>query len=461
MEKIIHRILEEALVEVIKIAVDSQLNLEASIPRIKEALFEKTTELLRVLIESSDRSLLEDRAGRQKEGLKVERRGDPRSVMTQIGEICYRRTYYRNEKAGTYSYPIDQVLGVEPYERVDVGLGKQLVGRSREESYQRATRECCEGKVSRQTVMNKIRRAVAVIEVPSETAAVPELHVDADEDHVALQGGGCRSRTIVPLVSVYEGVEEDGTRKRCRKVFHISDYGKDPDELWEDTLTRIEQRYDLDQTKVYLHGDGAGWIARGMEWLPNATFVLDRYHKNKYVHKLLAGCDTRRAALLRLDLDQALTDMDMDYFDNIVRMLLNEMPQRADKITEAASYLRNHMPAIAVQAADPASRNGGATEPHVSHVLSSRLSSRPMGWSQSTLRRFAPILANGPQVAFKQDKRTPLPSGMARKAVETTRRSALAAQASLSWNCTLPIDQLGKRTELYKALHDLSHRTLQ
>ena len=58
-------------------------------------------------------------------------------------------------------------------------------------------------------------------------------------------------------------------------------------------------------------------------------------------------------------------------------------------------YLLTNFDAIVISKVDNASLNGGCTEPHVSHVLSARLSSRPMGWSKDTLRRFVPILAAG------------------------------------------------------------------
>ena len=58
-------------------------------------------------------------------------------------------------------------------------------------------------------------------------------------------------------------------------------------------------------------------------------------------------------------------------------------------------YLLRSFDAIVISKLDKASLNGGCTEPHVSHVLSARLCSRPMGWSKETLRRFVPILAPG------------------------------------------------------------------
>ena len=252
METIIQQMIGEMVGEIIKTAVECELNLEKTVPRVQKVIYQRTREILHKLIEATDKSLLEDKTGRQKEGWVVERRGDKRSIMTQIGEVQYQRTYYYNERAGTYGYPIDQITGVIPYQRVDVGLGKELVIHSRQQSYERSIRECCEGKLSRQTVLNKIRRAEAVIRKPCETKSVPELHIDADEDHVALQRNRHRQRTTVPLISVYEGIEENGKRRKCKNVFHISAYGKETNDLWEEVLTRIEQRYDLTRTKNLL-----------------------------------------------------------------------------------------------------------------------------------------------------------------------------------------------------------------
>ena len=460
METIIQQPVREIVEGIIETALECKLNLGSAVPRILELLKHHAAEIIGCLIEMTDKAMLEDKAGRRREGWVVERRADKRTVMTQIGEIRYERAYYLNRGTGTYGYPIDRITGVMPYEHVDVGLSKVLVSKSREESYQRVVKECCGGQLSRQTVLNKIRLAGAVIEKPLQRRIVPELHIDADEDHVALQDKRGRSRTSVPLISVYEGIEEDGKRHRCRNVFHISAYGKSPDALWEDMLTQTEQRYDLSGTKIYLHGDGAGWIAKGMEWLPNATFVLDKYHKNKYIRQMLAGYDAGKAARLRRDLNQALYDTDEGYYDNLVQMMLAEMPDRADKIAEAARYLRGHMPAIAIHVKDPAAGNGGATEPHVSHVLSCRLSSRPMGWSKGTLERFVPILANGPEVTFEQEKKLPCTSMAAVKAFQTAKRKTRESIAIAGQQGAFPVVQSGKRTQLYKLLHNMEHNPL-
>ena len=346
-------------------------------------------------------------------------------------------------------------LGVLPYQRVEEELSKELVSESRHQSYQRTVDTCCGGMLSRQTVLEKIRKAEPVIETLNDRKSVPFLHIDADEDHVSLQGSPRKGRVNVPLVSVYEGIESDGKRNRCKEVFHISAYGKKPEALWEDVLSRMEERYDLSHTQIYLHGDGASWIAEGLEWLPNAVFVLDTYHKNKYITEMLADCNPSDKRMLREAIQQALNDGDEDYFGNAVRYLLDHVPQRREKVLKAARYLENHREAIAIRHNDPQARNGGCTEPHVSHVLSARLSSRPKGWSEKTLQAFAPILANGPTVDFPKVS-IPVPSKAAQRASKKIQRQALAKHP-ISPSVSLPVLQLGKRSPLFDALHGLAY----
>jgi len=70
--------------------------------------------LLTACYEQKDAELLADKAGRKEAGLVVERRGDVRQVVTQLGVVSYHRTYYASHSGG-YCYPIDRVVGLESY----------------------------------------------------------------------------------------------------------------------------------------------------------------------------------------------------------------------------------------------------------------------------------------------------------------------------------------------------------
>ena len=89
----------------------------------------------------------------------------------------------------------------------------------------------------------------------------------------------------------------------------------------------------------------------------------------------------------------ALREDDQDLLIQAVDSLVDQYPYRSEIAYRNLHYLLDNYPAIQIWRADAEARNGGASEPHVSHVLSARLSSRPMAWSERTLKSFAPILA--------------------------------------------------------------------
>jgi len=65
----------------------------------------------------------------------------------------------------------------------------------------------------------------------NEKREVKVLHVDADEDHVALQDA---NGTIVPIIAVCEGTKSlFKGRSQCKNAYPICSYGKAPEDLWE------------------------------------------------------------------------------------------------------------------------------------------------------------------------------------------------------------------------------------
>jgi len=352
--------------------------------------------LMEAYAEQVDAQILADKTGRREAGYVVERRGDERRVQTLLGEVTYGRTYFKKASGG-YEYLTDRVLGIDKRNRVSEGLSLSLVRAAKDMSYDKAGAHVASGEISRQTVMSKVRQSIAEENKPEVCRQVPKLHIDADEAHVTLRGG---RKSEVPLISVYEGVEKRGKRHYCKNVFHISEYGKSPDDLWEQALTQIEARYDLTSTNIYVHGDGAGWVQKGLEWFAGATFVLDKYHKNKAIKGMTAGLLSADRKLYDKELREALAVEDIEFFDQLTTILCDRLPQRIQNILENAGYLKRFVSGISICEKDSAANNGGCAEPHVSHVLSSRLSSRPMAWSKQTLKRLAPVLAAG-KVTFQ------------------------------------------------------------
>jgi len=457
MEEIILQKARQMVARVREKVLGEGFSVEKCIPELMKITNETALDVYKVLIEQADQAIREAKKERKEQGLIVERVGDTRKIVTSMGELTYNRSYYQNKETGQFEYPVDHLMGIDVYERVDPGLAKGLVACARTQSYRKSSKSKCDGALSAQTVMNKIRKSEPEIK-PVEKCKVAVLHIDADEDHVAVQHGKRKKSTEVPLVSVYEGIEKIGQRGVCKNIFHISEYGKKPDELWEEVLSRIEERYDLEGTRIYLHGDGAGWIKAGLEWLPNSVFVLDSYHKNKYIMALTAGCSDDEKKMLRRALKQAMEEEDADYFQKTIQYVLDHYPERTEDIQAAADYLLSHIKGVSIRKQEPEAKNGGATEPHISHVLSSRLSSRPKGWSKATLEHFVPILAAGDDVKLIRRSTSKSLSPVEEKVVSKAKRKSSSGIRSEVKPLFL---QRGKQDSWYDLFHGILYEAAQ
>jgi hypothetical protein len=363
-------------------------------------------------------AIISDKESRREAGYSIERRSDERRLQSLVGEVSYKRTYFK-KAGGDYEYLADTALGVEPRSRVSVGLSLSLAQAAKDMSYGKASKHITDGEISRQTVMGMVRRSQAAVKDAEGYRRVPELHIDADEAHITMRGG---KNSEVPLISVYEGIESEGKRNRCKNVFHISEYGKRPDDLWEQALTEIERRYDLTGTRIYLHGDGAKWIQTCFDWIPQATFVLDKYHKNKAIKGMTSGLAKEDRKRFAAAIRDALASGDLYYFWNLVSGLCAELPERMGKIRNNARYLANFVDGISICEKDPSANNGGCSEPHVSHILSAGLSSRPMAWSKETLEHLAPVLAAGNvKLQQSQPDKPELPKSLKKTAAKASK----------------------------------------
>ncbi len=119
----------------------------------------------------------------------------------------------------------------------------------------------------------------------------------------------------------------------------------------------IESHYDLEKVKkIYVNSDGGGWIKAEIKRISGAVHVLDGYHLEKYMTKLTSHMKDSK--------EDAAREYILSNWSAAVRRL-------------------KHKDGIV----------GSSTEGHVSHVLSSIMSSRPMGWSEQGARKMAQLRA--------------------------------------------------------------------
>lgn len=406
--------------------------------------------MMKTYLEGLDEAIAEDKTGRKKKGYVVEHKDDRREIYTQFGSLEFNRRYYKNKMDGTYLYIVDRVVGIESYDRVSGSVSASLVESASEVSYAKSSKYVCDGYISRQTVMKKIRRAKELkVEVPEEKRTVRYLNVEADEDHVSLQDG---TDTIVPLISIHEGVEHIGKRGKCINIHHISSHGKNIEDMWQEAAEWVYAVYDVDKIeKIYLHGDGASWIKTGLSYLPKSKFVLDRYHLNKALKEVSRGdelvCDR---------LKDAVTEADRESLKEICRELRKsgENEKVREKVDSFRNYITTNWEGIEVYK-EEASR-GSNTEGHVSHVLSSRLSSRPSGWSREGLKAMAELRAyccNGGHVETKHIKKAEACYKVTKKMLNRVTKVYRKASQEMIHNITAINN--GKVNQLSRALRSV------
>lgn len=388
MEAIITQTLEKLKGNFVNFFNGDYKNIEEAENYLVKSISEASTSILSAYYEQIDAQIREDKKGRKEKNLVIERRHDKREVQTILGPVSVNRTYYK--QCVGYTYPIDSIMGIDAYQRISNGTTTELINTAVSESFERTSLIVTNGAISKQTVMNKIRKAEPDNRWSYGQKEVPVLHIDADEDHIHLQNG---KSAIVPMATIYEKVDKNSKRHYCINKFQVSEYGLSPDKFWEQVYQKVCERYDIADTTIYLHGDGAAWIKKGLDWFEGAIFVLDPFHKNKAIKQSTANMKRVDCVRYQKKVAHCLEECDEGDFQEIQAEMCEKYPHLTDNILRYTGYLYDNIDGIMIRYQDDEARNGGATEPHISHGLSSRLSNRPRGWSKKTLEHFVPILA--------------------------------------------------------------------
>lgn len=378
IQQIVGNVIEKVLDSLEK---DGLQSVGSSIERLQSIVNPAILEIVAATIEQMDRALAEASVQRRKDGITVKERNVPRELLTELGTLRYRRTYF--ESHGSRFYLTDQLIGVEPYERVSRELCAKLVQSAAEGSMAAAARSAGV-QVSRQTVDNKV---LALAEVATETTRsehTPDvLHIFADEDHVPLQNG---KNAIVPLVTVTEGIDVSQKRHKTINPIHFEGYGLNNESFFEGISSFLNERYDMGKVKtVYVHADGGQWINKAEDWFPHVTRVMDGYHLEKRFRQLvsLKGASPYMQAIRR-----AVRENNFDLFVSCCAKIRDRQDEQGLKrLTDFVNFLQNNWEEAVIRLKHEVC--GSCTEPLVSHVLSARLSRNPLAWSEHGLRQMA------------------------------------------------------------------------
>lgn len=340
-------------------------------------------------------------------------RRDTKPMLTSIGEIRFQKTMYKHRRSGERTYLLDRMLGIEEGSRMTEDAEAQMLEEAVQTSYRKGgeAASILEG-ISKGTVKNRLHELqFPKAEEPEEKKQVEYLYIDADEDRVALQffekkgdikpgaDGRKYNDVQVKLVYVYEGTEPESPgsdRYRLVNPHYFSGVyeEKDNEKLWEEVAEYIEGKYDLEQVrKIYLNADGGGWIKGIHRKILSVTEVLDEYHLNKYLTQMTSHLyDSADEGKLILR-DSIRGDTKAAFRKEVERIRGYAEGKDLKRIEEGEEYITNNWRAAKIRLQKKAGVIGSSTEGHISHVLASRMSSRPLGWCKTGADRMGKLRA--------------------------------------------------------------------
>ncbi len=408
METIVQHFTAELGSAVIKTLIEDGLN---DVGQLSLNLLTVTKEqiciLIRDLLELLNEEFREDKEFRKELSLTLKERNRERSIELPTGTLHFKRDYYMHKESREYVYPVDAMVGITPYSRITEHLCALLVNHAAEVSYEKSAVIVTGGKISKQTVKNKLMDVGRLEkEAPEKKRIVKELQVLADEDHVHLQTG---KNHQVPLITICEGIEEVCSgRNELVNAVHFEGDIDDIKAMWEKVAGYIYQSYDENElSRINLHGDGAPWIKMGIEELPNCRHIMDAFHFEKYLKSATApfpGKNYRyriRQAIIFKDINEAL-----DIVSDMQRASIDKKQKK--RVIRFRAYLRNNWESIVLRYTEK-DVMGSCTEALISHVYSKRLSRNPMGWSKEGVQKMAELRVyrcNGCEVEGKDFRRS-------------------------------------------------------
>lgn len=363
--------------EILETTIKEKNTIGDFILNIKEVLDEVGTLLVKEALEETDECIRN--SSDRKSKWYIERRNESKTLSTIFGDVVYNRTYFKNKSTGEYSYLCDETYGIEPHERMDISLKAAIVEKSNNLSYAKSIEEFNTGIYSRSTVMNTIREMGSIennfLSSEFKNKSIKELFIEADEDHVATQHNGNK---MAKIIYVHEGKKEvSENRYELINPRYFTALSGANEDLWLEVANYIYEAYNIETVdKIYICGDGANWIKEGVNWIPNSVFVLDYFHLSKYIKKATAHMKYTSEYMwqyLKLNMKKDVNAL----FNAIIESTAE--PSKKKSVISAKKYVMNNWKAI--QRLLENKKLGCSAEGHVSHVLSDRLSSRPMGWS--------------------------------------------------------------------------------
>lgn len=375
--------------------------------------------LLAEAYETIDQMLIESPVRLKK--WTIEKRNQEKTILDVPGVIRYKRTIFKNRETGEYCYLTDELLKLTPHQKVSLNVEANILKNVTKQSYEQSGAiASMTDKASKQLVKRVVHDMTVFSsnKLPIQKKKVKSLYIAADEDHVSAQFNnkkgdlkcndyGRKINTLMPkLIVLYEGIQKESSNNALRPRYKLTGKhifsgiykgGKKNTEFWEEVNDYIESHYDTDELEnVYISGDGAAWIKKGLQVIDKSKFVLDGFHMVKYINTATAHLG-EDATLYKNRIWNSIYTLSRKELKNTFEELLSKTleikPQKYDAVEDSFKYLKTNWKGIITRIKEKNKCGTCCAEGLVSHILSERLSSRPMGWSKQGCDNMAKLIA--------------------------------------------------------------------
>jgi len=389
--------------------------LEISIPqdgldinRLEEILAEAFEEFEKRVVgkvfEEVEKEILEEE---QERVVKKGKRS--KYLCTRFGWILYERQKVRYLEEGRYGFPLDEALGLRPYQQGTDWVRKRGVELACDHPYRQARDLLAweigevlshrtlhrwvqeEGRRLRREEETKRRRVFEEGDTLEEEEEGREIVVvEADGTMLSSQEerGG---RFEVKLGLLYTGKElesKEAKRKRYRLKEKVLYGGVEEGEAFGEKLyLRGEERLNLGGAKHLLFiGDGAKWIneiAGADYW--KSVYQLDWWHYQRKLREALRGEEKLIGELLRF-----LREGKGEEHRRLLRLRRMMIREEAGKLDELLDYLEDNWEGLygswslrgKVKAEEVLVVGSGAMEKNIELMIGRRLKKGGMSWSR-------------------------------------------------------------------------------
>ncbi|AEJ43987.1 ISLre2-like element ISAlac1 family transposase [Alicyclobacillus acidocaldarius] len=382
--------------------------------RLMRSFGEFMREMVPRLLEAWDEKLAAERDRNEWE--LIQRK--PRTVVSTLGEITYRRRYYRNRKTGERRFLLDEVAGFEPRRRLSGKLRDQAVALALDVSYRRAAEilQTWVPDISAMAIWQEVqrlggeKRVRAELErekvfeqgdAPGGRRKAETLFVEADGVYVrGRREEDGQSHFELKVAVAYEGKQEQGRERRALMNRQVVAGTEEAERFWEEAVSSFGRVWDWASVKrCWLGADGAEWAKKGVGMLPGARYRLDPFH----LRQAMVAALGRETQAYRKVWDAVRTEEWSRVEKVLTKMEKQSEGAKKQRISKLKSYMEKNWQGIV---GDDDVVSLGAIEGQVFHHVARRMKRHGARWSKpgadalvrliATRANHEPLRANTP-----------------------------------------------------------------